>query len=106
MDSAAADDGYEALARLEAMAPDALVLGPLLASGMDGMSVLDTLRRRTEWRYLPVFLWTGFELSGEERDRLSASAASVLDRGGGGLEQVIPVLQAWVAVRSSLGTGA
>ena len=56
--SVTAEDGYSALAAVQAQPPD-LVLLDLTMHGMDGVELLRTLRSDPRYKDLPVVLFTG-----------------------------------------------
>jgi CheY-like chemotaxis protein len=66
-----ATGGMDALARIRAARPQAMVLD-LVMPGVGGLDVLATLRADPELRDLPVVLATSKVLSDEERTRLSS----------------------------------
>ena len=52
-------NGREAFAALETLKPDLIVLD-LMMPLLDGLSFLELLRRRPEWRDLRVVVFTGY----------------------------------------------
>jgi PAS domain S-box-containing protein len=80
LDVRATGSGPEALAELQRQMPDLLMLD-LLMPGMDGFGVLDEVRRRPEWRQLPVWVVTAKDLSEEEQQRLRGRSEAVLAKG-------------------------
>lgn len=64
-----AGSGPEALAQLERQLPDVLLLD-LLMPGMDGFRVAEEVRRRPEWRPLPIWVVTAKDLSADDWRRL------------------------------------
>jgi CheY-like chemotaxis protein len=75
-----AASGMEALAMIDARAPDVLVLD-LVMPGLDGFGVLDRLLERAETRQLPVVVLTGRDLSAAERSLFADRHATVLEKG-------------------------
>jgi signal transduction histidine kinase/DNA-binding response OmpR family regulator len=71
--------GVEALAMIDARAPDVLVLD-LVMPGLDGFGVLDRLLARADTRRIPVVVLTGRELSADERSLFNERRASVLEK--------------------------
>jgi PAS domain S-box-containing protein len=74
-----AASGPEALAELGRQLPD-LVLLDLMMPGMDGFRVVEEVRRRPEWRQLPIWVVTAKDLSEEERRRLHGHIALLLTK--------------------------
>ena len=86
--------GREALAALDTVRPDAIVLD-LMMPGFDGFEVLDALHRLPGWRDTPVFVWTAMILSDDEYERLAVSARAILGKGGGALTALLDALRRW-----------
>jgi signal transduction histidine kinase/DNA-binding response OmpR family regulator len=72
-----ADNGREALARLEATKPD-LILLDLMMPEMDGFQFVAALQQNPEWRDIPVVVITARDLTAADHDRLNSSVQSVL----------------------------
>ncbi len=87
-------DGRQALRELDDHAPAAIVLD-LLMPGFSGFEVLDELLAMPRWRDVPVFIWTNMVLSDSEYDLLALSAATILRKGGGGVELLVERLRRW-----------
>ncbi|MES2715231.1 MAG: PAS domain S-box protein [Pseudomonadota bacterium] len=87
-------DGRSALAQLDQLRPDAMVLD-LMMPGFDGFQVLDALQRLPAWQQLPVFIWTSMLLTDEEYALLARSARAILRKGGGSLEAVLDSVRRW-----------
>jgi CheY-like chemotaxis protein len=65
---------------MERETPELIILD-LVMPEMDGFAFTVELRKRQEWRSIPVVVVTAKDLSAEERERLSGSAESVLRKG-------------------------
>lgn len=65
------DSGDGAMARLEELAPDAVILDMMLP-GMSGLEVLAVMRAQERWAALPVLMLTA---RGQARDREAAARA-------------------------------
>jgi PAS domain S-box-containing protein len=76
----AAASGAEALQRLPAVQPGALVLD-LMMPGLDGFQVLHELRSDPLWSGLPVIVWSALTLSVEDVETLARSAAAIASAG-------------------------
>ena len=87
-------DGRQALRELDQHEPAAIVLD-LLMPGFSGFEVLDELHAMPRWRDVPVFVWTNMVLTDSEYDLLALSAATILRKGGGGVELLLERLRRW-----------
>jgi signal transduction histidine kinase/DNA-binding response OmpR family regulator len=76
-----AENGRVALERVAARLPDAIVLD-LLMPEMDGFEFVAELRRRAEWRKLPVLVVTAKDLSDEDHRRLNGDVERVIRKSG------------------------
>jgi CheY-like chemotaxis protein len=74
---ATANDGEAALAAVQCERPIAIVLD-LMMPRVDGFEVLRTLRDQPATRDVPIIVVTAKELSDDDRQRLSSSAARVI----------------------------
>ena len=75
-------DGGSALQAAKDEAPAAVVLD-LDMPGMDGLQVLDELRRRSASHRIPVLVWTAHEPPAEKRARLLAKAQGLIFKSAG-----------------------
>ena len=93
-------DGEAALDAVRKSPPSAIVLD-LLMPGMSGFEFLDHLRRDPAVRRVPVIVWTGKDLSVDERAMLRASASAVVAKGSsGGGSAVLAELAAFLPNRA------
>ncbi len=76
-----APHGRAALAWLARNRPDAIVLD-LVMPEMDGFELVDELRRRPEWRDIPVVVVTAMDLSDADRRRLNGAVERVISKSG------------------------
>ena len=83
-----AEDGAEALKRVEARVPD-LVLLDLMMPKMDGFEFAEALRANEAWREVPVVVLTAMDLTDEERTRLNGQVQSVLQKSGQDIGKVL-----------------
>jgi signal transduction histidine kinase/DNA-binding response OmpR family regulator len=83
-----AENGRVALARLAESRPDVIMLD-LMMPEMDGFEFLVEMRRRSEWRDIPVLVVTAKDLTAEERSRLNGDVARVLQKGATELDTLL-----------------
>ena len=74
-----AENGRVALARIAARRPDVVLLD-LMMPEMDGFEFVAELRKRQEWRTIPVVVVTAKDLTPEERQRLSGQVEKILQK--------------------------
>jgi threonine synthase len=75
-----AADGVSGVSMIRAERPD-LVLLDLMIPGLDGFSVLDTLKADNDLRDIPVIVITAKDLTAEDYRRLSGRVESLLQKG-------------------------
>jgi CheY-like chemotaxis protein len=85
---ATAANGRMALDRMPALMPR-LILLDLMMPGMDGFEFLAELRRRPEWRTLPVIVITAKDLNPEDWIRLQGCVSRILQKGALSREALI-----------------
>ncbi len=78
---AEADNGQIALTRLNETRPNAILLD-LMMPEMDGFEFLDEVRRREEWRNIPVIVITARDVTAEDRARLNGRVEGVIQKAG------------------------
>lgn len=76
VEAIAVASGAEALQRLPALQPAALVLD-LMMPGLNGFQVLHELRSDPRWAELPVIVWTALALGVDEIEVLARSASAI-----------------------------
>lgn len=74
-----AEGGQDALVRLEAGQPNAIILD-LYMPGLDGFSLLETLQANPQTRGIPVIIFTGGDLDEEQRSLLTAAGQAMLQK--------------------------
>ena len=97
---ALADNGRAALAILAAR-PVAIILLDLLMPEMDGFEFLDELRRRPEWRRIPVVVITSKDLTEADRRRLNGGVARIVQKGTLSFDELLGAVRALVAGAST-----
>jgi CheY-like chemotaxis protein len=75
-----AENGKVALAKLNGLVP-ALILLDLMMPEMDGFEFMQELRKRPEYRSVPVVVITAKDLTEEDRRRLNGEVARILHKG-------------------------
>ncbi|MBI4494088.1 MAG: response regulator, partial [Chloroflexi bacterium] len=75
-----AENGRVALERVAAQQPD-LILLDLMMPEMDGFEFVVELRKRSEWRTIPVVVVTAKDLTVEDRLRLNGYVEKILQKG-------------------------
>src|SRR5690606_10786727 len=84
-----AQGGREGLERPVRHLPDALVLD-LVMPDFSGLAVIERLRERPEARKIPVLVFTGRDLSAEEREELRCAIEAVVPKSA--REELIQIL--------------
>jgi CheY-like chemotaxis protein len=74
-----ASDGRDALTKLNDARPDVIVLD-LMMPGMDGFEFLEEMRRKAEWRDIPVVVVTAKELTDADRVRLNGGVERIIQK--------------------------
>ncbi|MBI3269423.1 MAG: response regulator [Planctomycetes bacterium] len=90
--AAEAENGRKAIAALEKASPS-LILLDLLMPEMDGFEFVDALRKRQDWRALPVVVITSKDVTAEDRRRLDGSVHRILQKGSYGQKELLSVLR-------------
>ena len=94
IDSICMSDGREALMQMDDHAPDAIILD-LMMPEFDGFAMLHALRSMPKWRETPIFIWTSMMLDDDEYASLSATATTILSKGGGDIVEMLTRLRTW-----------
>jgi CheY-like chemotaxis protein len=74
-----AENGQIGLARVERSRPEVIVLD-LMMPEMDGFEFISELRRREEWRSIPVVVITAKDLTTEDHRRLNGYVAATVQK--------------------------
>jgi CheY-like chemotaxis protein len=72
-------DGRDALARLSEARPDVIILD-LMMPQMDGFEFLEEMRRKPEWRDIPVVVVTAKDLTDADRRRLNGGVERIIQK--------------------------
>ena len=97
--TAGAGGGLEALKLLTTLKPAAMVLD-LMMPEVDGFQVLHRLRADPVWRDLPVVVWTSMTLTEDEYALLARSAQGIVEKGGGGVAELLEALMRWAPTQA------
>jgi CheY-like chemotaxis protein len=87
-----AEDGRAALDAVAAQKPD-LILLDLMMPRMDGFEFVTELRKRQEWRAIPIIVITAKSLTNEDRQLLQGHVQKVLLKGDFSREQLLDELR-------------
>ncbi|MNQ99594.1 Response regulator PleD [compost metagenome] len=75
-----AKDGRVALHMMSQALPQ-LILLDLMMPGMDGFEFVTELRKREEWRWIPIVVVTAKDISSEDRLRLNGYVKNIIQKG-------------------------
>jgi threonine synthase len=73
-------NGHEAIELAQSQVPDLIILD-LMMPGLDGFSVLDSLKANPQTAHIPVIVVTAKELTHEEKNRLQGRIHSLMQKG-------------------------
>jgi signal transduction histidine kinase/CheY-like chemotaxis protein len=91
-----ATNGRTALAQMRETRPE-LILLDLMMPEMDGFQFLDEVRKREDWRAIPIIVVTAKDLTAEDRQRLNGSVEKILQKGAYGREALIDEVRQLIA---------
>ena len=83
-----AENGRVALECMELERPRLIVLD-LMMPEMDGFEFAARVRKKLEWRSIPIVVLTGYDLSAKERQRLSGYVETILQKAGDSREALL-----------------
>ena len=87
-----AENGRVAMECMERERPR-LILLDLMIPEMDGFEFASRVRRHPEWRSIPIVVVTAYDLSAEERRRLSGYVEKILQKEGDSHEELLHQLR-------------
>jgi threonine synthase len=90
-----APTGQSALEHVERAAPS-LILVDLVMPGMDGFAVIDRLSSMPQALGVPIIVVTAKDLTPAERKRISGSVASIVQKGGTSMKDLVHVIETLV----------
>jgi len=88
-----AENGRVALERLAGRAPTVILLD-LMMPEMDGFEFMEELRKRPEYRQVPVVVITAKDLTEQDRQRLNGQVARVMRKGAFQMADLVREVQA------------
>ncbi|MDH5556318.1 MAG: ATP-binding protein [Alphaproteobacteria bacterium] len=88
---AEADNGQDALERIQSRIPDLIVLD-LMMPVMDGETFLQVLRSNPDYVTVPVMIVTAKPISAIERTKLQHNAETVIEKGANGWVEAVRVM--------------
>jgi PAS domain S-box-containing protein len=91
-----AENGQIGLARLEKSLPGVILLD-LMMPEMDGFEFIAELRRREEWRSIPVVVITAKDLTAEDHQRLNGYVAAIVQKSAYSREELLAEVRDLVA---------
>jgi DNA-binding response OmpR family regulator len=91
-----AANGKIALESMERERPS-LILLDLMMPEMDGFEFSQRVRKRYEWRSIPIVVMTARDLSNEDRRRLNWHVESILQKSGDSREMILAQVRDLVA---------
>jgi signal transduction histidine kinase/CheY-like chemotaxis protein len=87
-----AENGRVGLERLAAQLPGVILLD-LMMPEMDGFTFMEELRRRPQYRHVPVIVVTAKDLTDEDRRRLNGHVIQILQKGGYSPQELLDEVQ-------------
>ncbi|WP_207482831.1 PAS domain S-box protein [Arenibaculum pallidiluteum] len=87
-----AADGPSALERLDAARPD-LILMDLHIPGANGFALIQEIRKRQEWRAIPVIALASHQVTAEERRRLRGQVRQIVGTGDAAEAELVAELR-------------
>ncbi|MGR3178756.1 MAG: response regulator [Candidatus Anammoxibacter sp.] len=94
-----ATDGIKALDILKEKEIDLVTLD-LMMPGMDGFQVLEELKKRKEWRGIPVLIITAKDLTRKEKETMDGNVRMIFEKGTYELEEVMKEVHTLINRRS------
>jgi CheY-like chemotaxis protein len=91
----AATTGTEAIQMLETGLQPAMVLMDIMMPGMDGYQAMSLIRKKPEWRRLPIIALTAKAMKGDREKCLDAGASDYLAKPVD-TEQLLSTLRSWL----------
>lgn len=86
-----AENGRIALKRMQERIPG-LILLDLMMPEMDGFTFLEEIRRKDEWKHIPVVVITAKDITSEERAKLSEHVEKIMNKGSFSKDEVVKLM--------------
>ncbi len=86
-----AENGKIALKRMQERTPGLIFLD-LMMPEMDGFAFLEEIRKKEEWKHIPVVVITAKDITSEERARLSANVEKIMNKGSFSKNEVVKLM--------------
>jgi len=99
-----AENGRIGLERILEKIPDVILLD-LMMPEMDGFTFVEELRRRPDYRDIPVIVVTAKDLTPEDRQRLNGQVIRILEKGGYSTIELLEEMRKVLAATSHLAGG-
>ncbi len=94
-----AHDGVEALRRVRARTPRAIVLD-LDLPRLDGFGFLRELRANSEWAEVPVLVWTVLDLQREQLEELRSVTLAIVRKDGAGGDALLEIIRSHLVTQA------
>ena len=99
-----ANNGREALDKMQAECPDAILLD-LMMPEMDGFEFVLNMRKNPDWYAIPIIVITAKDLTQEDRDRLNGHVQNILQKGAYGREELHVEIHRQIELYTGYQTG-
>jgi PAS domain S-box-containing protein len=83
-----ANSGAAAIGSMQQDRPSVILLD-LMSPEMDGFELVETIRKNSEWRHIPILVVTADDLSSKDRNRLNGYVEAILHKGGNSREDLL-----------------
>ena len=95
-----AENGIIGLQQVSQNPPD-LILLDLMMPEMDGFEFIEHLRQNPDWKSIPTVVLTAKELTAQDRQRLSGSVESIIQKGSYTGEELLKEVRNLIGVYTS-----
>jgi len=91
MDYRLAKDGVDALELMKKKKPDLVILDIMMPK-KDGFTVIDEIRKNSEWKGIPIIVVTAKDLTNKEKEQLQERTNMVIQKSGTHIENVMEMI--------------
>ena len=91
MDYRLAKDGVDALELMKKKKPDLVILDIMMPK-KDGFTVIDEMRKNSEWKGIPIIVVTAKDLTNKEKEQLQERTNMVIQKSGTHIENVMEMI--------------